>query len=71
MVAGLVAHFTSDKPLAHAEDDANHRKAKAAVTSRSLEKNNSQCETVKQTIVVASLKELLFSDVDGLVQHVP
>lgn len=38
MVEGLVAHFTSDKPLAQAEDDANHKKAKAAVTKRSWEK---------------------------------
>lgn len=36
-VEGLVAHFTSDKPLAQAEDDANHMKVKAAVTNRSLE----------------------------------
>ena len=35
--AGLVAHFTSVKPLAQAEDDTNHKKAKAAVTNRSLE----------------------------------
>lgn len=35
MVEGLVAHFTSAKPLAQAEDDANHRKAKAAVTNKS------------------------------------
>lgn len=38
MVKGLVADFTSDKPLAQAEDDVNHKKAKAAVNKRSLEK---------------------------------
>lgn len=37
MTTGLVAHFTSVKPLAQAEDDTNHKKAKAAVTNRSLE----------------------------------
>lgn len=42
MLEALVAHFTSDKPLAQAEDDANHKKAKAAVTNRSLEKKDYQ-----------------------------
>jgi len=37
IVKGLVAHFTSVKPLAQAEDDVNQRKAKAAVTNRSLQ----------------------------------
>lgn len=37
IVVGLVAHFTSVKPLAHAEDDVSHMKAKAAVTTRSCE----------------------------------
>lgn len=34
-VAGLVAVFTSDKPLAHAEADVSQRKAKAPVSRRS------------------------------------
>lgn len=42
MNEGLVAHFTSDKPLAQAEDDANHKNAKAAVTSRSLQHRAAQ-----------------------------
>lgn len=38
MFGGLVAHFTSVKPFAQAEADTNHKKAKAAVTKRSLGK---------------------------------
>lgn len=33
--SGLVAHLTSVRPLPQAEEDTSHRKAKAAVTSRS------------------------------------
>lgn len=33
--SGLVATLTSVRPLAQAEDDTSHRKAKAAVTARS------------------------------------
>lgn len=62
MVEGLVAHFTSDSPFAQAEDDANHKKAKAAVTNRSLEKNNYQYKTSKKITVVASLKELSWTE---------
>lgn len=58
-VEGAVAHFTSVKPLAQAEDDANHRKAKAAVTNKSLE--NTKCIN-KLTTVVASLKQLSWTD---------
>lgn len=36
MVEGLVACFTSVRPLAQAEDDTSHKKAKAPVISRSL-----------------------------------
>lgn len=42
MMAGLVLVFTSDKPLAQAEDDVSHRKAKAAVSRRSWEGNNTK-----------------------------
>lgn len=38
MFGGLVANFTSVKPFAQAEADTNHKKAKAAVTKRSLGK---------------------------------
>lgn len=42
IVVGLVAVFTLDKPLAQAEDDVSHRKAKAAVSRRSWEGNNTK-----------------------------
>lgn len=58
MFAGLVAHFTSAKPLAQAEDEASHKMAKAAVTNRSWEKKDYQFKTNKPTTMVASLKQL-------------
>lgn len=51
MVAGLVAVFTSDKPLAQAEDDVSHRKAKANVSRRSWEINNTKSGVSPQQLL--------------------
>lgn len=42
ILAGLVAVFTSVKPLAQAEEAVSHRKAKAPVSKRSWEGSNTK-----------------------------
>ena len=45
---GLVAHLTSVRPFPQAEDDTNQRKARAAVTNRSLQRNRKVTAQIKQ-----------------------
>jgi hypothetical protein len=64
MLVGLVAHLTSVRPLPQAEDETNHRKARAAVTNRSLQRNRKVTAQIKQykqfnmmTLVASRLTE--------------
>lgn len=57
MVVGLVFHFTSDKPLAQADDAVSQRNAKAALTSRSL--NKQQRNSIKIKLNFGALLETL------------
>lgn len=63
MVAGLVAVFTSDRPFAQAEDDVSHRKAKAEVSRRSWEINNTKSGLAPQQ---QQQQQLLMSGIPGL-----
>ena len=48
MVVGLVANLTSVRPFPQAEDETNHRKARAPVTNRSLERNRKFTAQIKR-----------------------
>lgn len=60
-LSGLVAHLTSVRPWAQAEEDTSQRKAKAAVTTRSwqgVEQSNTETVYIHINIIKTAVSSL-------------